>query len=346
MISRLVKVITNKPTQIERPVFLKHFKKENKQIKELEELLKTCNENSRKFIEQDIKNLKYGQIGENNVYYELKNSFIPMICLHDIRLKYRGKVAQIDFLIITSKYIYVIECKNLAGDITITDEGEFIRSFKNSYGKVISKEGMYSPIVQNERHINIIKEILNNEFKYKYKLKRIESLVVVSNPKTIINKKYAPKCISDKIIRYDQIIDKIKSHQNDKKIDWVFIEEDMRNIAKCLLKFHKEVNIDYNKKYSLDENNNTKIKNYAKSVHIPEEKVIIRNDEDLRKSLKSYRFDRSKKEGVKAYMIFSNETMEELIEKRPKNLNELRNIKGFGPVKTEKYGRDLIDIIS
>ena len=113
MISRLVKVITNKPTQIERPVFLKHFKKENKQIKELEELLKTCNENSRKFIEQDIKNLKYGQIGENNVYYELKNSFIPMICLHDIRLKYRGKVAQIDFLIITSKYIYVIECKNL-----------------------------------------------------------------------------------------------------------------------------------------------------------------------------------------------------------------------------------------
>ena len=150
-----------------------------------------------------VKNLKYGQIGENNVYYELKNSFIPMICLHDIRLKYRGKVAQIDFLIITSKYIYVIECKNLAGDITITDEGEFIRSFKNSYGKVISKEGMYSPIVQNERHINIIKEILNNEFKYKYKLKRIESLVVVSNPKTIIKHYYYLTAITWKIMPFE-----------------------------------------------------------------------------------------------------------------------------------------------
>ena len=80
-------------------------------------------------------------------------------------------------------------------------------------GKVISKQGMYSPIVQNERHISVIKEILSNELKYKHKLRRIESLVVTANPKTIINKKYDPKNISEKIIRYDQIIDKIKEHQ-------------------------------------------------------------------------------------------------------------------------------------
>ena len=55
----------------------------------------------------------------------------------------------------------------MMGDITITKEGEFIRYMKNSYGKVVSKQGMYSPIVQNERHINVIKEILSNELKYK-----------------------------------------------------------------------------------------------------------------------------------------------------------------------------------
>lgn len=141
----------------------------------MEELLNTCNKTSRKFIEQDIKKLKYGQIGENNVYYELKNSFVTMICMHDLRLKYRGIIAQIDFLVLTSKYIYVIECKNLMGDISITKEGEFIRYMKNSYGKVVSKQGMYSPIVQNERHVNVIKEILSNEFQYKNKLSRIES---------------------------------------------------------------------------------------------------------------------------------------------------------------------------
>jgi len=38
-------------------------------------------------IDRDIVLLKYGLDGENNVSYELKNSFIPMLCLHDIRLQ-------------------------------------------------------------------------------------------------------------------------------------------------------------------------------------------------------------------------------------------------------------------
>lgn len=344
MLNRLVKVITNKPTEIEKPVFVKHFNNENKQIQELEELLKTCDEKSKKFIEQDIKKLKYGQVGENNVYYELKNSYIPMICIHDLRLKYRGKIAQIDFLAITSKYIYVIECKNLAGDITITKEGEFIRYFKNSYGKVVSKEGMYSPIVQNERHINVIKDILKNELGYKHKLRRIESLVVVANPKTIINKKYAPRDIGEKIIRHDQIIEKIRSHQYDNKIDWIFIEDDMRKIARCLLRFHKEVEIDYHKKYALDVDNNIEIENNIKSIEI-DDKIEVKSDDDLRKSLRAYRLGISKKEGIQAFMVFNNDTMEELIAKRPKSLYELRNVKGFGPIKCEKYGNDLISII-
>lgn len=363
MLNRLIKVLTNKPTEIEKPLFLKHFNKENNQIKELEELLKTCNETSRKFIEQDIKKLKYGQVGENNIYYELKNSFIPMICMHDLRLKYRGKVAQIDFLVLTSKYIYVIECKNLMGDISITKEGEFIRYIKDSQGKVISKQGMYSPIVQNERHINIIKEILSNELKEnKNKLRRIESLVVSANPKTIINKKYAPRHIGENIIRYDQIIDRIKEDQNNKKIDWVFIEEDMRKISSCLLKFHREVKIDYEKKYSLSsykdnlraEDNcyNGKEEKYYSyqysTSHIKtyNKEITNKSEEELRQSLKLYRQYISRKEGIQPYMVFNNDTMEELIIKRPKSLYELRNIKGFGPIKCEKYGLDLINIIT
>ena len=331
MLNRLIKVVTNKPTEIDKPIFKKTYTKENKQIQELEALLKICNDKSKKLIEQDIKKLKYGQIGENNVYYELKNSYIPMICMHDLRVEYRGQTAQIDFIAITSKHIYIIECKNLAGDITISKEGEFIRYYKNSYGKVVSKEGMYSPYVQNERHINLIKEILSNELGYKQKLKRIESMIVVANPKTVINKNNAPKEISEKIIKYDQIIEKIKSNQNNKKIEWVFIEEDMIDIYNCLCKFQKESNIDYEKKYSL-------------SVKSDEQINSIVNDEDLREALKSYRLKVSKEEGIKAFMVFSNDTMEDLIEKRPKNMSELKNIKGFGPVKCEKYGEDLLNI--
>lgn len=328
MLKRVIKVLTNKPTEITGPVFTKEYNKENKQITDLEKLLTTCNENSKKNIERDIKKLKYGQIGENNVYYELKNSFIPMVCLHDLRIEYKGMVAQIDFIAITSKYIHVIECKNLVGNITITKDGEFIRSIKNSYGKIVSTEGMYSPIVQNERHINIIKEILKEELQYKFKLTRIESLIVTGNPKTIINKKDAPKSISEKIIRHDQLIERIQSEQKNKKIDWIFIEEDMMNISECLMKYHKEITYDYNEKYSMKSNDKIDIK--------------VKSEDELRSELKSYRLAISKKEEIKPFMVFNNETMEELITNRPKNLEELKSIKGFGNVKCEKYGTDLV----
>ncbi|SCH49030.1 ATP-dependent DNA helicase RecQ [uncultured Clostridium sp.] len=328
MLKRAIKVLTNKPTEITGPVFTKEYNKENKQITDLENLLKVTDENTRKSIERDIKKLKYGQIGENNVYYELKNSFIPMVCLHDLRIEYKGMVAQIDFIAITSKYIYVIECKNLVGNIKITKDGEFIRSIKNSYGKVVSTEGMYSPIVQNERHINIIKEILKEELKYKFKLTRIESLIVTGNPKTIINKKDAPKSISEKIIRHDQLIERIQAEQKNKKIDWTFIEEDMMNISECLMKYHKEITYDYDKKYSMKSNDKIDIK--------------VKSEDELRSELKSYRLAISKKEEIKPFMVFNNETMEELISNRPKDLDELKNIKGFGTVKCEKYGTDLV----
>ena len=332
MLNRLIKVITNNPTTITKPVFTKQFNQHNKQIKELDNLLKEVNQDLKTHIENDIKKLKYGAIGENNIYYELKNSFLPMVCLHDLRIEYNDFVAQIDFVVITTKHIYVIECKNLIGDITITKNGEFIRNKKNSYGKVISKEGMYSPIVQNERHINILKELLKDKLEYKNKLKRIESLVVIANPKTIIDKKYAPKEISDRIIRHDQLVNLISSVENNKKIDWVFIEDDMMNISKCLIDHHKEIDIDYVSKYSL----------YNKEV---EESIETLNIDEIRDNLKKFRLNKSKEENLKAYMIFNNETMEEIISLMPKNTDELLKVKGFGPVKVSKYGDSILNIL-
>lgn len=332
MLNRIIKVVTNRPTIITKPKFTKRYNENNNQIKELEKLLEVATGNSKTYIENDIKKLKYGVIGENNIYYELKNSFMPMVCLHDIRIEYKGQVAQIDFVVITTKNIYVIECKNLIGDITITKNGEFIRNKKNTYGKIVAKEGMYSPIVQNERHVNILKELLKDKLEYKYKLKRIKSLVVTANPKTIINKKEAPKEISNKVIRHDQLVNLISTVEKDKKIDWVFIEEDMMNISKCLKVHHKELEIDYISKYSLQDTLATK-------------NIDIKCDEEIRNNLKEYRLKKSREENIKAFMVFNNETMEELIKVKPKNIDELKKVKGFGIVKSEKYGHDILNII-
>ncbi len=87
-----------------------------------------------------------------------------MYVLHDINLEIDGLAAQIDYIVITRKTTFIIECKNLIGNIEIDSQGNFIRTYKFN-GKYI-KEGIYSPITQNERHLEVLtrlaKESKNN----------------------------------------------------------------------------------------------------------------------------------------------------------------------------------------
>lgn len=115
--------------------------------------------NKKNYIDRDISLLKQGLAGEQNVYYELKNSFLPILCLHDIRLEYEDHTAQLDFVVISHKSIYILETKKLNGDIEINSDDDFIRIIKNNFGKVVKKEGMYSPTSQNQRHVNILRVI-------------------------------------------------------------------------------------------------------------------------------------------------------------------------------------------
>jgi superfamily II DNA helicase RecQ len=61
--------------------------------------------------------------------------------------------------------------------------------------------------------------------------------------------------------------------------------------------------------------------------------------------LRQYRYNTSKAEGVKAYFIFNNAQLEELVSVMPETLDELKNISGFGDVKCQKYGPAILDII-
>ena len=65
--------------EIKSPVFYKEFIDENRQLIDLIELRDKVKSNKREYIERDIAFLKNGVQGEKNVYFELKNSFIPMI---------------------------------------------------------------------------------------------------------------------------------------------------------------------------------------------------------------------------------------------------------------------------
>lgn len=125
-------------------------------LKQLEELLPKVKNDIKEKIQKEIAITKAGLIGEENILFELKNSNMDMVVLRDIYLETKGGLgAQIDFVVITSKLVFIIECKNLFGNIEIDSKGNFIRTME--YGGKKHKEGIYSPITQNERHLNVIK---------------------------------------------------------------------------------------------------------------------------------------------------------------------------------------------
>ncbi len=61
--------------------------------------------------------------------------------------------------------------------------------------------------------------------------------------------------------------------------------------------------------------------------------------------LKKFRLDKSREEKVKAYYIFNNKQMDEVLEKMPKDKEELKGCSGFGDVKVEKYGDGILEAL-
>lgn len=184
-----------------------------------------------------------GELGEKNIAYELRNSNMPMYILHDITLEIDDLSAQIDYIVVTRKRTFIIECKNLIGNIEIDSQGNFIRIF-NFKGRYI-KEGIYSPTTQNQRHLDVIKRI-KKESKSNIIMKMLveryfdenyKSIVVLSNPKTYLNYKYAKKEVRDKVIRADQLIDFIKKSNAAADIQYSN-DEDLKRRAESFLNLH------------------------------------------------------------------------------------------------------------
>lgn len=240
--------------KLKNPVFIKDDSEAEKQLAALQELKKNATGKILEQIEQEISKVEAGIIGEKQVRFELENSHIPMYVVHDLFLEHDGLTAQIDYLVITRKSNYVIECKNLYGNIEINNTGSFIRTYK--FGNKVSKEGIYSPITQNQRHMELIKairakskgNILTKALFEKNFYSNYHSIVVLANPKTVLNDKYAKKEIKEQVIRADQLISYIKKIDAG-VTDFTSSDKEMEDMANFFISQHKANRVDYAEKY-------------------------------------------------------------------------------------------------
>lgn len=361
--------------KMKEPVFLKEESDALRQLEVLKALELRLNSEGKEKLRQDIKLLEYGIQGENQITFELKNSHMPMYILHDIYLESDELAAQIDYLVFTRKLCFIIECKNLYGNIEINNQGDFIRTME--FGRWNKKEGIYSPITQNQRHMELIKKIkfeskknlISKFMTTRYFETFYRPIVVLANPKTVLNAKYAKKEVKQQVIRADQLISYMKE-QNHLSKELANSDSELKEWAESFLILHKNVEKDYVKKYETyilqeepedaetikleltDKNvepaGGEIVKSETNVAEVNEENFgneIKLEDTDLFKELKAYRLKKSREEKVKPYFLYNDKQLRELIAEMPKDKVELQRISGFGPVKAEKYGDDILAIL-
>lgn len=323
------RIVDNTMYRFKNQVLYKEDTTTQKELDRMKEYLKT---HPNKGLENKVKLFEYGLAGEKQVLYELLHSGIGMYILHNVNFEYKGKAAQVDFVVITARCTYFIECKNFIGNITINSKGDFVRTYMKNNREVT--EGTYNPITQSKRHLEIIKEENYDNANILYKMnfeKTFDSfhdyIVVMANPKTIINDKYAPKNIKERLVKADQIIECLKRLES--KRDPFRFEKDIKKVADVYIESNKE-------------------KSLLKSFIAEDEKENIKDDnkETIRSELKKYRLQKAKSLNYKPYFIFNDQTLEEILSIMPRTLTDLKKISGFGDKKIEFYGQDIINIIN
>lgn len=277
--------------------------------------------------------VKKGLEGEKEISYQLQKANIGMYVLHDVKVKYGDLTAQIDYIVITPIFIYFIECKNLIGNITVNENGDFIREYTFNGKKI--KKGMYSPLRQVEAQREVIRKIWESKASGLVKLFGSKNfdyyrkvLVVVANQETILNTSKAPKDIKSKVLRADALVRKIQSDLSHIRSDDSYSsKKNMELIAQSYANLCINENIDYYKYYK--------------------DKFCKNNISDnLKERLVELRKTRASQMKIPAYYVFTNVELEKLLELKPSSIDELKKLNILSSVKIKTHGEYIINEIN
>ena len=314
------------------------FYKENSDLQNKYDALKKLNEEypNNEELQSELYIVKKGLDGENGIEYQLKKAHIGMYVLRDIKVKHEDLTAQIDYVIITPVYTYYVECKNLVGNITVTDKGDFIREFTINGKKI--KKGMYSPLRQVEAQREVIRKIWESNssaIKKFFASKNFDYyrrvLVVAANQDTILNTNRAPKEMKYKILRADALVRQIEYDLDHRGNDeYLESKKGMEEMAQSYVDLSSKEEINYYDYYK---------EKYCNDVSAP-------INDDLKDRLIELRKKRSNEMNIPAYYVFTNEELDKLVELRPKTIEELKNANILTTIKIKTHGEEIIKVIN
>ncbi|WP_243290275.1 nuclease-related domain-containing protein [Bacillus sp. FJAT-47783] len=213
-------------------------------LQALESLLRRIpvNHRQREAIENDLIKRKAGYKGEKNLDYYL--SFYDhdgIYILNDIVLQGIRSPFQIDSLVISLKFVLLIETKYFSGTLTFDQTfKQMIRSYENY------EEAFFNPVLQAQRQFVQFKEWLEEK---NILYPPLEYIVVMSNPQTIL--KAEEDELSKKIIRVDYLYNYLEK-LNQKYTRETYTQEMAKHLVSVLLSEQKREWLSVLSQYQID----------------------------------------------------------------------------------------------
>lgn len=197
----------------------------------------------KEIIKRNARNLRAGYNGELSLDFPL--SFLShqkYLIFHNLRIPDPNGFFQIDTLILSAKFIVIVEVKNIFGEALFDNLGQVIRKIEEV------EEGFANPIDQvNLQHFRLLTWLRQFDFPPI----PLEKIVVYSNPSTILKNVTNDKLITESVIHKEKIQTKIDEF-SEMHNSACFNEKQLTELTFQLLTADTPVKADVIKKYQIE----------------------------------------------------------------------------------------------
>ncbi|MGB8001034.1 MAG: nuclease-related domain-containing protein [Anaerobacillus sp.] len=184
-----------------------------------------------------------GHLGEKLLDFPL--SFLEekrWMIYHDLRLSDGIHHFQMDTLVLSQHYLLILEVKNISGVLTF--DPTFNQMIRVSDTK---EEAFPYPLTQVERQHSQLKSLLD---KLKIPEVPIETLIVVSNQRTVLKATEDINVISSKVIRSEYLPTKVMLLDKHHPEECLTLKE-VRKLGRSLVKLHEPLDRDVLKRFAV-----------------------------------------------------------------------------------------------
>jgi len=221
------------------PTMIKDTSSLETYVKHLQSAKDIVPEDLLKRFSGDFDRCRKGLKGEDHIKHILLDSNIPSYILRDINIAVADGVRQIDFIVITKKLIFVIECKYRTSNIDVNSSGTFIRT------KDMKSES--SPIEQNEKHVDLLKSLCADGGVHGSVIKnlpnRMRSIIVFANDESILDTTGSPRNVRRIVCRADGLRMLIKRKLRYACYFKSFTEKEMKAVSEFLYGLHGDAKV-------------------------------------------------------------------------------------------------------